>query len=71
MARQIGLVLGVSILVAVGGTPTGPHAVHAAFQSAWWVIAAVAGVAALAAIRMTPQGAGRATDSFPAATDVG
>jgi EmrB/QacA subfamily drug resistance transporter len=60
MARQIGFVLGVSLLVAVLGAPSGLGAVHAAFQSAWWLIAAVAGLAAVAALRMTPRGA-RAT----------
>ena len=55
MARQIGFVLGVALLVAVLGAPSGPAAVHAAFRSAWWLIAAVSGVAALAALRMTPR----------------
>jgi EmrB/QacA subfamily drug resistance transporter len=57
MARQIGLVLGVSLLVALVGTPSGPDAVLTSFRSAWWVIAAVAAVAALTAARMTPRGA--------------
>ena len=57
MARQIGLVLGVSLFVAVVGNPTGPAAVRDAFQSAWWVIAAAAAAAAVAALRMSPRSA--------------
>ncbi|MDT7570739.1 MAG: hypothetical protein QOE05_913 [Actinomycetota bacterium] len=55
MSRQVGLVLGVSVLIAVLGTPTGYPALHAAFQHAWWVIAAIAGAAAIAALGMTPR----------------
>ena len=54
MSRQIGLVFGVSLLVAVLGTPSGYLAVHAAFQHVWWVLAGVAGLAALTAVGMTP-----------------
>jgi len=55
MARQIGFVLGVSVLVAVLGEPLGAARVLAAFQDAWWVIAAVSGVAAVTALRLTPS----------------
>jgi len=54
MSLQIGLVFGVSLLVAVLGTPSGYLAVHAAFQHVWWVLAGVAGLAALTAVGMTP-----------------
>ncbi|MCU1614181.1 MAG: drug resistance transporter, EmrB/QacA subfamily, partial [Frankiales bacterium] len=41
MSRQIGAVLGVSILVAVLGFPTTFPATREAFQHIWWVIGAV------------------------------
>ena len=55
MSRQIGLVFGVSLFVAVLGTPNGYPAVHAAFQHAWWVLAAMAGLAGVTAFGMTPS----------------
>src|SRR3954451_19961479 len=50
MSRQIGLVLGVSVFVAVVGSPRGYVAAHAAFQRAWWVVAVVSLLGALAAL---------------------
>ena len=55
MSRQIGLVFGVSLFVAVLGTPSSYSAVHSAFQHAWWALAAVAGAGALTAFGMTPS----------------
>lgn len=54
MSRQIGTVIGVSLLVVVIGTPVGNSAALAAFQRAWWAVAAVSGVAAVAAFGVTP-----------------
>jgi hypothetical protein len=64
MNRQIGMALGVSLVVAVLGTPSGYVAAHAAFQHVWWAAAAVAGLAAVTALAMTPSRAmaGRNTD---------
>ncbi|HWC33710.1 MAG TPA: MFS transporter [Mycobacteriales bacterium] len=56
MSRQIGLVLGISMFVAVLGAPVGYVATHQAFQHAWWVIAAATASAAVTAIGMTPRG---------------
>lgn len=53
--RQIGAALGVSILVAVLGTPGTGAATHAAFQHMWWVLAAVSVLAAIPAIRLTAK----------------
>jgi EmrB/QacA subfamily drug resistance transporter len=47
MMRQVGLAIGVAVLVAVLGTPTSPAAQLNAFQHGWTVIAAVAVCAAV------------------------
>ncbi len=48
MMRQVGLAIGVAVLVAVLGTPTSPAGELSAFQHGWTVIAAVAVCAAVA-----------------------
>jgi MFS family permease len=50
MLRQVGLAIGVAILVAVLGTPRSTHAVLDAFDRAWLVIGAFAAAAALASL---------------------
>ncbi|WP_072689726.1 MFS transporter [Rhodococcus marinonascens] len=55
MNRQIGTVIGVSVLVAVVGTSVGYDDTHSAFVLAWWVIAAVAVCAAVTSIGMNPR----------------
>jgi EmrB/QacA subfamily drug resistance transporter len=53
MSRQIGTVLGISVLVAILGTTDTYPATHAAFTAARWVTAAAALLAAVAAIGMS------------------
>jgi hypothetical protein len=55
MSRQVGAVLGISVLVAVLGSPVGYHATHAVFVHAWVVIAVVGFGGALAALGMSPR----------------
>lgn len=55
MSRQIGTALGVSLLIAVLGSPVTYGDAHASFQHAWWLFAAIAGLGALAAPFMTPD----------------
>lgn len=55
MNRQIGTALGVSILVIVLGVPLSYVDAHEAFTHAWWILAAVAFLAALASLGMTPD----------------
>jgi hypothetical protein len=50
----VGLVLGVSVFVAVLGAPRGYVAVQVGFRDAWWVLAGVALAATVAAVGMTP-----------------
>ena len=54
MFRQVGMVLGVSLVVATVGAPVGYSAAHNAFQHAWWATAGVAILATCAARFMTP-----------------
>jgi hypothetical protein len=42
MLRQIGLAIGVAVLIAVLGSPRSPVGTLAAYQRGWFVIAAVA-----------------------------
>jgi EmrB/QacA subfamily drug resistance transporter len=59
MSRQIGLVLGVSLFVAILGTPVGYAELHDSFQHVWWMVAAAMMAAAIAAPGMTPRGVRR------------
>jgi EmrB/QacA subfamily drug resistance transporter len=63
MSRQIGTGLGVSVLVAILGAGSGYADVHTAFQHAWWAIAGISLLAAVAAIGMTPPRERRASRS--------
>jgi EmrB/QacA subfamily drug resistance transporter len=55
MSRQIGLVLGVSVFVAVLGSPVGFSAIRHGFQHAWWTMASLDLLAAITAFGMTPK----------------
>ncbi|MCW2523852.1 MAG: drug resistance transporter, EmrB/QacA subfamily [Frankiales bacterium] len=55
MSRQIGTVLGVSVLVALIGTPMSFARAHSAFQHGWWTIAGAGLLGAVAALGMTPR----------------
>ncbi|NDU77652.1 MFS transporter [Actinomadura sp. DSM 109109] len=55
MSRQIGAVLGVSLAVAVLGTPHGYPEAHTAYVHAWLTVGAFMVIAAITALGMTPR----------------
>ena len=55
MSRQIGYVLGISVLVVALGAPHTYQAAHGGFVHAWGLIGIFAVIAALAAIAMAPR----------------
>jgi len=57
MARQIGAVLGVAILVSILGTPHGSTQALTAFQHAWVAIGIIGGIAAVASLALPRQAA--------------
>jgi EmrB/QacA subfamily drug resistance transporter len=61
MARQIGFVVGVSVLFAIVGDLRGPAAVDA-FQTAWWVAAGILLAGAAAAVGMRTVRSDRSAD---------
>ncbi|MFD8725395.1 MFS transporter [Streptomyces sp. NPDC059629] len=65
MSRQVGTVLGVCILVAVVGSPVTAEAAHTVFRHAWWALAAVGVLGAVAAQGMTSK----SSDPAPAPSD--
>ncbi len=50
MLRQVGLAIGVSVFIAVVGTPATPHASLVAFERGWTVIAAIGFSAAIVGV---------------------
>jgi len=64
MVRQVGLAVGVAVLVAVLGSPASPAGRLSAFRHGWIVIAAIALAAAVAAVLLRGP-ARRAADPAP------
>ncbi len=67
MLRQVGLAVGVAVLVAVLGAPATPSAAQTAFEHGWYVIAGAALLAALAGlVLLRPVPATRSAARTPA-----
>jgi EmrB/QacA subfamily drug resistance transporter len=58
MLRQVGLAIGVAVLVAVLGTPGSPAAARSAFEHGWYVVAGGALLAAAAGLILLPAARG-------------
>jgi MFS family permease len=67
MSRQVGAVLGVSLLIAVLGTPATYGEAHTAFVHVWLGCAVASLLAAVAAPWMTPRRPSTSTEPVPAA----
>ncbi len=66
MLRQVGLAIGVSVFVAVVGSPATPEAALNAFQQGWTVIAAIGFLAAIVgAVALREHPAATATRAGP------
>jgi MFS family permease len=70
MARQIGAVLGVAVLVSILGTPHGPTQALTAFQHAWVATGIIGGIAAVASLALPRQTAPAPTPGSAAATGI-
>ncbi|MBO1756641.1 MFS transporter [Allobranchiibius sp. CTAmp26] len=69
MNRQIGTVLGVSILVAILGSPIGLAHAHHVFRLAWLTIAGIGVAGALVSVGITPSRRAVTTNAVPVAGD--
>ncbi len=68
MVRQVGMAIGVAILVAVLGAPDTSVGRLDAFRHGWWVIAAISGTGAVAAVLLRRPPAGAPPAAAPVAT---
>jgi EmrB/QacA subfamily drug resistance transporter len=65
MLRQVGLAVGVAVLVAVLGAPATPAAAQTAFEHGWYVVAGASLLAALAGLLLLRPDPARRTVSAP------
>jgi MFS family permease len=55
MSRQIGAVLGISVMIALLGTPRTPTQALDQFRNVWWAVTAAGLIGAILALGMTPR----------------